>query len=64
MIESQKYESITVVGIRLNEQGIESHDLVTPAEQYDVDAVRDAFLAIPGIDKVRVIVTSSIDYTD
>ena len=64
MIESPKYESITVVGIRLNEQGIESHDLVTSAEQSDVDAVRDAFLAIPGIDKVRVIATSSIDYTD
>lgn len=64
MIESPKYESITVVGIRLNEQGIESHDLVTPAEQSDVDAVRDAFLATPGIDKVRVIATSSIDYTD
>ena len=63
MTELSSIQTHTIIGIRLTESGIESQDIVTSAPGEDVAAICGATLQLDDIAKVRVITTTSTDYT-
>lgn len=63
MTELSSIQTHTIIGIRLTESGAESQDIVTSAPGEDVAAICDATLQLDDIAKVRVITTTSTDYT-
>ena len=62
MTELSSIQTHTIIGIRLK-SGTESQDIVTSAPGEDVAAICDATLQLDDIAKVRVITTTSTDYT-